>query len=107
MRKKTTPVCALVLLFVSALPAPSQEGAKPAGANVPQHSERLQKIVDEAARAVLARFGGKGFSEKNLAISLVVLSDAERPLRAGFRGGEPIYPASVVKLFYLAAAHRW
>ncbi|HEX5706131.1 MAG TPA: serine hydrolase, partial [Pyrinomonadaceae bacterium] len=29
------------------------------------------------------------------------------PARASFRGGEPIYPASVVKLFYLAAAHRW
>src|SRR5918998_365787 len=27
--------------------------------------------------------------------------------RASFRGAEPIYPASVVKLFYLAAAHRW
>lgn len=107
MRKKTTPICALLLLFVSALPAPSQEGAKPTGANVPQHSERLQKIVDEAARAAIARFGEKGFTEKNLAVSLVVLSDAGKASQASFRGGEPIYPASVVKLFYLAAAHRW
>jgi beta-lactamase class A len=34
------------------------------------------------------------------------LSDPQRPLQASFRGGEPIYPASVVKMFYLAMAHQ-
>jgi beta-lactamase class A len=28
-------------------------------------------------------------------------------VRASVRGGEMIYPASVIKLFYLAATHRW
>jgi len=70
-------------------------------------SATLQRAVDEAAREALARFGEKGLKEKNLAISVIDLTDPRKPVRAGFRGAEPIYPASVVKLFYLAAAHRW
>ena len=70
-------------------------------------SGRLQRVVDEAAREALARFAEKGFAEKNLAVTLVDLSERGRPEQASFRGAEPIYPASVVKLFYLAAAHRW
>lgn len=68
---------------------------------------RLQELVDAAARDALARFAEKKFTEKNLAITLVDLRDRERPVQASFRGSEPIYPASVVKLFYLAAAHAW
>jgi len=41
-----------------------------------------------------------------MAVTLVLLSDKAQT-RAGYRGDAPIYPASVVKLFYLAAAHRW
>jgi beta-lactamase class A len=73
----------------------------------PPASPRLQVIVDEAARAALDKFKEKGFAEKNLAVTLVDLTDPKRPSQANFRGAEPIYPASVVKLFYLAAAHRW
>ena len=35
------------------------------------------------------------------------LTDPSSVGQASFRGGEPIYPASVIKLFYLVAAHRW
>lgn len=86
-------------------PAPnvSATNAPPAFASSP----RLQTIVDEAVREALARFGAKGLAEKNLAVTLIDLTDPARPARASFRGAEPIYPASVVKLFYLAAAHRW
>src|ERR687886_358498 len=41
------------------------------------------------------------------AVTLIDLSDQAHPVQASFRGEERIYPASVVKLFYLAAAHRW
>jgi beta-lactamase class A len=73
----------------------------------PEASARLQKVVDDAARAALERFKEKGLAEKHLAVTLIDLTDPARPERASFRGAEPIYPASVVKLFYLAAAHRW
>ncbi|MCA1635444.1 MAG: class A beta-lactamase-related serine hydrolase [Acidobacteria bacterium] len=74
---------------------------------IPSHSDDLQKAVDEAARTALRKFADKGFAEKNLAVTLIDLTDRQNLRMASFRGAEPIYPASVVKLFYLAAAHRW
>jgi beta-lactamase class A len=92
-----------VLAALTVFPA-AQEKARPVE---PVASARLQKVVDDAARAALERFKDKGFAEKHLAVTLIDLTDPARPERASFRGAEPIYPASVVKLFYLAAAHRW
>ena len=40
-------------------------------------------------------------------MTLVDLRDPQQPVQASYRGGEQIYPASVIKLFYLVAAHRW
>src|SRR4029434_1860232 len=39
--------------------------------------------------------------------TMIDLRDPQHPLTASFRGNERVYPASVVKLFYLVAAHRW
>ncbi|HVG39588.1 MAG TPA: serine hydrolase [Pyrinomonadaceae bacterium] len=66
----------------------------------------LQILVDNAARETVRKFAAKNFQEKNLAITVIDLAEAQFG-RASFRGDVPIYPASVVKLFYLAAAHRW
>lgn len=100
---------ACCLAGVSLLAARGQGEVKQqaAASQSPAASPRLQTIVDGAARAALERFAGKGFKETNLAITLIDLSDPRQPARASFRGAEPIYPASVVKLFYLDAAHRW
>jgi len=106
MKKKTSLFCLLLLLLVPANFSTAQDKSAPSQGTA-QTSPGLQKIVDEAARAAFAKFGEKGFTEKNLAITLVDLGDPRNPQQASFRGGEPIYPASVVKLFYLAAAHRW
>jgi beta-lactamase class A len=70
-------------------------------------SPALQAIVDEAARETLRRFSDKKLAENQLAITVIDLRDAARPALASYRGEERIYTASVVKLFYLAAAHRW
>ena len=35
------------------------------------------------------------------------LRNRQHPVRASYRGDAQIYHASVVKLFYLAAVHRW
>ncbi|HYN24255.1 MAG TPA: hypothetical protein VES69_04360, partial [Pyrinomonadaceae bacterium] len=67
----------------------------------------LQALVDEAARATLEKFADKNLKEDQLSITLINLRDLQRPVTASYRGNERIYPASVVKLFYLAAAHRW
>ncbi|HEX8852312.1 MAG TPA: serine hydrolase [Pyrinomonadaceae bacterium] len=98
---------AVYLLLSLQAAAASQDVKGRPEMNAPASSARLQRIVDEAAGVALARFKEKGFAEKNLAITLVDVRDPQRLEQASFRGGEPIYPASVIKLFYLAAAHRW
>ena len=70
-------------------------------------SPRLQELVDRVARETLAKFAATRLETNQLAITLVDLRDAEKPGWASFRGGEQIYPGSVIKLFYLVAAHRW
>lgn len=70
-------------------------------------SPRVQAIVDQAARAALERFAPQGFGTNHLAVTLVDLADPARPAAGSLRGGERVYPASVIKLFYLAAVHAW
>src|SRR5919205_2099249 len=96
--------CVFGALAAAAVSASAQDKPKPAE---PAASARLQKVVDDAARAALDKFRDRGLAEKHLAVTVIDLTDPARPERASFRGAEPIYPASVVKLFYLAAAHRW
>ncbi len=74
---------------------------------MPTTAPAMQAIVDEAARAALRQFADKGLKDNQLAITLIDLRDPARPLQGSYHGNERIYPASVVKLFYLVAAHRW
>jgi beta-lactamase class A len=67
----------------------------------------LQDLVNRAAKTTLDRFADKKLQESELSITLIDLRDPSRPVSASFRGNERVYPASVVKLFYLVAAHRW
>jgi len=67
----------------------------------------LQDLVNRAAKTALDRFADKKLEEKQLSITLIDLRDPQHPATASVRGNERIYPASVVKLFYLAAAERW
>src|ERR1051325_1886978 len=67
----------------------------------------LQDLVNRAAKTTLDRFADNKLQENELSITLIDLRDPKRPQTAGFHGNERIYPASVVKLFYLVAAHRW
>ena len=67
----------------------------------------LQSLVDEAAKTTLQKFADKKLEAKQLSITLIDLRDPQRPVTASFRGNERVYPASVVKLFFLTATHRW
>ena len=84
----------LVILFALAIPIQAQQTS-------------LQDLVNRAAKTTLDRFADKKLQESELSITLIDLRDAKRPVTASFHGNERIYPASVVKLFYLVAAHRW
>ena len=87
---------ALATLLFLAVSAAAQQ-AKPS----------LQDVVDRAAKTTLERFADKKLDASQLSITLIDLRDAQHPLSASFRGNERVYPASVVKLFYLVATHRW
>jgi hypothetical protein len=67
----------------------------------------LQELVNNAARTTLAKFADKKLTPDQLSITLIDLRDPQHPLTASWRGNERVYPASVVKLFYLVAVHRW
>lgn len=70
-------------------------------------STQLQAVVDRAVSTTLEQFAAKKLQSNHLAVTLVDLRDFKQPMQAGYRGDVRIYPASVVKLFYLAAAHQW
>jgi uncharacterized membrane protein len=67
----------------------------------------LQELVNHAAKTTIDRFAPQKLEEKQLSITLIDMRNPVRPVTASFRGNERIYPASVSKLFYLVAAHRW
>jgi len=70
-------------------------------------SKDLQTLVDNAVITTLTKFADKKLQGKDLAITLIDMRDPARAVTASYRGNERIYPASVVKMFYLVAAHRW
>lgn len=67
----------------------------------------VQELVNHAAKTTVDRFAPQKLEENQLSITLIDLRNPARPVTASFRGNERIYPASVSKLFYLVAAHRW
>jgi beta-lactamase class A len=88
---------ALLIIPVSA-PAQSADTIK---------ATTLQELVNQAAHTALTKFADKKLTESQLSITLIDLRDSQHPVTASFRGNERVYPASVVKLFYLVAVHRW
>lgn len=97
----------LLGLLLTSLVFTNTARAEPKNSWNPAHSDKLQNVVDAAVQATLRKFADKNLDANDLAVTLIDLRDAARPVQASFRGEEQIYPASVIKLFYLVAAHRW
>jgi len=92
LSKFSFALCAFLLLAVNVAAQPKSS---------------LQDLVDRAAKTALERFADKKLQPEELSITMIDLRDPQRPVSASFRGNERVYPASVVKLFYLVAAQRW
>jgi len=73
----------------------------------PTQTNSLQTILDRAVAETLNDFAAKGVKADNIAASVIDLTDPSKPVYADFRGNERIYPASVVKMFYMVALERW
>jgi beta-lactamase class A len=103
MRRIKIGLLISVLLSLNVVVAAQQqfqtEGAR--------QTKSLQNLVNEAAHAALTKFADKNLTENQLSITLIDLRDPQHPVMASFRGNERVYPASVVKLFYFVAVHRW
>lgn len=69
-----------------------------------ERSERLQKLLQTAVAEVFEKFKDKNLKPEQLAATLIDLRGGEKNLKlADVRGEEKIYPASVVKMFYMTA----
>lgn len=73
----------------------------------PTNSTEMQTILDAAINETVKDFSSKGLKPEYVAATLIDLRDANNMKSASYRGDEKIYPASVVKLFYMTALERW
>src|SRR5438552_12178732 len=95
------------LIFLLSFSAQAQQNVLSVSATRLNKTPSLQDLVNDAAHTALTKFADKKLTEAQLSITLIDLRDPHHPVTASFRGNERIYPASVVKLFYLVAVHRW
>ncbi len=98
------PLAALtwMLAFVPSTPAQSLAGLSDSAPD-----PRVQRLVDAGVREAAVQPGTNRIDPAQIAVTVVDLADPAALKWGAHRGSETVYPASVVKLFYLAAAHRW
>jgi len=70
-------------------------------------SSALQTLLNNAVGETLNNFAAKKVKPDSVAATLIDLRDSKNLKMANYRGEQKIYPASVVKMFYMAALHRW
>src|ERR1041385_484344 len=97
---------ALIVLASVSITVHSQQRNSFARAEVAP-ADSLQQLVNDAAHEALTKFADQKLTQEQLSITLIDLRDPQHPATASFRGNERVYPASVVKLFYLVAVHHW
>jgi hypothetical protein len=70
-------------------------------------TESVSALVSRVAQEVLQEFAANKLQANELAVTVIDLTSKGSPQQGDFRGDETMFPASVVKLFYLVATHRW
>jgi len=73
----------------------------------PTTSPYLTSIAEKAFRSAQAEFSKLNLKDDEFAVTVIDLRDPDNLTVGSFRGDAGFYPASVVKLFYLAAAEQW
>lgn len=104
----------LAAVCLAALASPAQKNRDkieivPPGDYKPpviENSQELQTILSTSIGEVLNAFPNHGFKADEIAATLVDLRDPNDLRWANFGGDRQIYPASVVKMFYMAALER-
>lgn len=99
----------LLLIFVfSGVKAQKKSSEKNAQASKQiiniERSEQLQNLLQSAVDDAFKKFNEQNLKPEELAATVIDLSGGADNLKmADFRGEEKIYPASVVKMFYMTA----
>ena len=104
----------LVIVCLSAFCVSAQKGRAKIEVIVPKSyqapnfavSGELEALIRSAVDAVTNSANGKNFKQEEIAATLIDVSDPQNLRWANVSGEKPIYPASVVKMFYLAALER-
>lgn len=98
----------LLCVLVASTFAQRVEIVKPRDYRAPSltSSPSLKASVDAAVAAVVASYKKQSLKNEEIAVTVIDLRDATRFHSADHRGEEKIYPASVVKMFYMAALER-
>jgi len=96
-----------MLLLCSLVSDANAQNPAPDNSWKPEHPPQLQQLLDAAVQTTLAKFAPKKLEPDQIAATLIDLNDPQHPAQAEYRGDVQIYPASVIKLFYLVAVHRW
>src|SRR6478672_3453325 len=71
-----------------------------------RQARELQIMLDGVLTGLLKTYPNDSFKQTDVAATLISVRDPKEFLTANFRGGERIYPASVVKMFYMNALER-
>ena len=113
MRSRRTILLLILLILFTCVAFGQQERSKieivvPKGYHPPNltASAELEGILSTAMNSVQGPSGGKNFKDDEISATLIDLSDPSDLRWANVRGEKPIYPASVVKMFYMAALER-
>jgi len=69
-------------------------------------SSTLQSVLKSAIDDILKSYGPEKFKPEEIAATLIDLRDPNDLKYASYAGTKAIYPASVVKMFYMAALHQ-
>jgi beta-lactamase class A len=86
----------------------SEEITKPVNYSPPEFKQsiRLRSILHSSVNEVISKYSSGGFRADEIAATLIDLNDATDLKWADLNGDNKIYPASVVKMFYMAALER-
>lgn len=71
-----------------------------------ESSPELQSLLNAAVGEVVNSYPAGTFKSDEIAATLIDLRDLKHLRWADFRGDQPIYPASVVKVFYMVALEQ-
>lgn len=72
-----------------------------------EKAPKLQILIEKAVDETVEAFQSKNLKPEYIAATLIDLRNANNLKTANHRGEQKIYPASVVKMFYMTALHRW